>query len=323
MKIVRFHLQPYNLPMTSPIQLTHHTFTTKSGWFLTAENDLGHCARAEIPCLPGVHPVSQEDVPSLLNPLLDSIKDTPLSDTPRWDHPLFDLLPLPHLPIPFLFALESLMLAFYRTCFLERFQLPSCISVPINELFIPGSFETHAPSASTLKVKLPGLADPASLLASLNCRLRLDPNRTLSPTQLKSLLSHIPPNNLEYIEDPYPDLWEGLKQFSQFPLALDKELAPALRSKRFPSNTVALVLKPSRDLAISGALKLILQKKYHVTISSAYETPLGLWPLIHLAAVSRTPCGLDVQKLFKPTPDLCFHPHEKGRITLRPLSSFF
>ena len=149
-----------------------------------------------------------------------------------------------------------------------------------------------------------------------DCRLRLDPNRTLSPAQLKSLVTGLPESNLEYVEDPYPDLLMGLKQFSQFPLALDKELAPALHSNRFPSNTVALVVKPSRDLALSGTLALILKRTYTITISSAYETPLGLWPLIHLAAVSQTPCGLDVQKLFQPTPGLRFHPIANGKISL-------
>ena len=324
MKIVHFALTPYQLPMVSPIELTHHTFKIKKGWFLTAENEEGFSAHGEIPTLPGVHSVQYSEVPSMLNPILDAIKKRPLADHLNWKKPLFDLLPYnSELPVPFLFALESIFLAFYRTRFLNQFHLPLVLDVPINELYIPNSFETHTPVASTLKVKLPGLSDPSSTLSKIlthkkNCQLRLDPNRTLTPHQLQCLVTSFPFNNLEYIEDPYPDLWEGLKQFDQFPLALDKELAVALYSHRFPNNTVALVIKPSRDLSLSGTLGLILEKKYKIVISSAYETPLGLYPLIHLAAVSQTPCGLDVQKLFQPSPSLPFHPINGGNIHLEP-----
>ena len=324
MKIVHFTLTPYRLPMAAPVQLTHHTFKTKEGWFLSAENDEGARAHAEIPALPGVHPIRHEEVPSALKPFLNVIKNHAHTGHPNWDKPLFGLLPCDStLPTPFLFALESLLLAFYRTPFLQQFHLTTGPSVPLNELYIPNSFETHAPVASTLKVKLPGLSAPASTLRILldrkkNCRLRLDPNRTLTPTLLQSLIAALPPDNLEYVEDPYPDLWEGLKEFDQFPLALDKELAPALSSHRFPQNTIALVVKPSRDLSLSGTLGLIMEKKYKIVISSAYETPLGLYPLIHLAAVSGIPCGLDVQKLFQPSPSLPFHPVHAGNIRLEP-----
>ena len=323
MKIVHFHLHPYRLPMVAPIELTHHTFSIKEGWFLTARTDTGISAQAEIPSLPGVHPVKHHEVPYFLEPILSTIKNCPFDTHPFWNRPLFNLLPYSSIPIQFLFALESLLLKFYRLKFLQQFSLSPTLSVPLNELFIPNTFETHTPVASTLKVKLPGLSSPSSTLRALlaqnkNCRLRLDPNRTLTPDNLKSLVACLPPENLEYIEDPYPDLSEGLKQFDRFPLALDKELAHALKSARFPTNTTALVIKPSRDLAISGTLDLILEKKYKVVISSAYETPVGLWPLIHLAAVSRTPCGLDVQKLFKPSPSICFHPVARGTIRLGP-----
>ena len=323
MRVVLFQLAPCELAMAAPVKLTRHTFQTKKSWYLTAKTDRGEWARAEIPCLPGVHPVPYREIPSLIRPTLDTIKDVSLPPEPQWDKPLFGLLPCPPLPIPFLFALEGLFMAFYRTSFLRHFSLPSDLSVPLNELFIPGNFEVSAPVAPVLKVKLPGLSSPASTLAGLlsrkpDCRLRLDPNRTLTPTALESLLDSLPPGSLEYVEDPYPDLWRGLEQFNRFPLALDKELAPALKSARFPDNTVALVVKPGRDLAISGTLRLILEKKYTIVVSSAYETPTGLWCLIHLAAAARTPCGLDVQKLFRPSPSLRFHPVEGGTIRLVP-----
>ena len=321
MKIIRFRLHPYNLPMAAPVQLTHHTFTIKKGWLLTADNDRGITARAEIPCLPGVHPLPYNDIPSAMGPVFDSFANRPMDTAPQWNRPLFGLLPPLSLPTQLLFALESLLLDFYRKQFLERFGLPSRPVVPINELFIPGTFETHTPAASTLKIKTPGLKNPASVIKTLltkkkNCKLRLDPNRTLNPDRLRSLIASVPSDNLEYVEDPYPNLWEGLRQFDGFPLALDKELASALKTRLFPPNTVALVIKPSRDLALSGTLELIMEKKYKIVISSAYETPTGIRPLIHLAAVARTPCGLDVQKLFRPDPSLRFHPITDGNIAL-------
>ena len=323
MKIVHFHLTPYRLPMVTPIELTHHTFSIKEGWFLTAKTDTGVRAQAEIPSLPGVHPIQQQDISTTLETTLKAIKNCPLAPHPCWDKPLFNVLPYSPLPIPFLFALESLLLSFYRTRFLQQFSLVSPLNIPLNQLFIPNSFETHNLTASTVKVKLSPSLEPSELLTPLltknkNCRLRLDPNRTFTPTRVQSLVDLIPPDNLEYIEDPYPDLWKGLAQFDQFPLALDKELASALDSNRFPPNTVALVVKPSRDLAVSGTLRLILEKKYKIVISSAYETPVGLWSLIHLGAVSKTPSGLDVQKLFLPSPSLNFHPVAAGRLQLDP-----
>ena len=183
---------------------------------------------------------------------------------------------------------------------------------PINRLFVPNFFELNPEKINTLKIKIVRLKPALSLIQKLlkqnpRLKLRLDPNRSMQPGQIKQIVKYIPEKNLDYIEDPYPNLHAGLAKFNQFPLALDKELAHGLREESFPKNTLALVIKPSRDLSLSGAIAWILKKKYKIIISSAYETPVGLWSLAHLSRIAHTAGGLDVQKIFCPTKIIPFH----------------
>ncbi len=353
MKLASFQFKKYCFPTTKSIQLKSGLLTSKKVFFVTAKTDCGKTMSAEISSLLGVHSFSLLEAKKKISFILDHLKKNSFSRRMRWDRPFFGVfnssLPYSSLPPPqVLFPIESLLLGLYRQQFLEDFNLSSRLSVNINRLFVPCSFEISQLShVKILKVKLSSLKQSQKLIKKLlkknsNLKLRLDLNQGWTPFNVRKLVSVIPNKNLEYIEDPYKNLSKSLKQFNDFPLALDKELAHILQKNKFssfykssswkwnvkhfnfPSNTRVLVVKPSRDLSISGSIFLIkkLRSKkipIQVVISNAYETPIGLWSLAHLAKVSQVPAGLDTQKVFRQTTlnKHLFHPTKINQLTIR------
>lgn len=317
MQIVHFQFTPYTLKTVHPVSLTSHNFHIKKGYLVTIDIHTHHGKQtitAEVPALPSVHPLSSEKARTVLTEILNTLKNKPLPSQVKWEKSIFGLLPVTtSLPTQILFSLESLLLGAYHQQFLNDFNLPASFQIPINQLFIPGCFEPKNSNIHTLKIKIADLKNPLTLIQKLlqynpRLQLRLDPNRTMTPDQIKLLTKKIPKKNLEYIEDPYPDLHRGLAIFDQFPVALDKELIPAFQNKNIPQNVAALVIKPSRDLSLSGTISLIQQKKFKIVISSPYETPVGIWPLAHLSAITKSTAGLDVQKIFQPSTMFPLHP---------------
>ena len=317
MYLSHFQFIPYTLKTVHPVSLTSHSFSIKKGHLVIANIHTSihqkKTIAAEVPALPSVHPLSSEEACHELAKILNTLKNITLPTQAKWEKPAFGVLATAAtLPTQVLFSLESLFLGAYHQQFLDNFNLPVSFKIPINRLFIPDSSEPDDSNIQTLKIKTSNLQKPLLLIQKLlqqnpRLQLRLDPNRTMTPSQLESLVKYIPKRNLEYIEDPYPHLHQGLAEFNQFPLALDKELMHALQDKNIPQNVVALVIKPSRDLSFSGAIALLQQKKFKIVISSPYETPIGLWPLAHLSAVTKTPAGLDVQKFFQVSKTIPFH----------------
>ncbi len=318
MHLSRFQFIPYTLKTVHPVSLTSHSFSIKKGHLVIINIHISthqnKTIAAEVPALPSVHPLSTKESCNELAKILNTLKNRILPTQLKWEQPTFGVLPTTAtLPTQILFSLESLLLSAYHQQFLDDFHLPASFKIPINRLFIPDSSEPDDSNIQTLKIKTSNLKKPLLLIQKLlqqnpRLQLRLDPNRTMTPSQLESLVKYIPKRNLEYIEDPYPHLHQGLAVFNHFPLALDKELTHALQDKNIPQNVVALVVKPSRDLSLSGVISLLQQKKFKIVISSPYETPVGLWPLAHLSAITKTPAGLDVQKFFQVSKTIPFHP---------------
>ena len=322
MYITRFQFIPYQLKTTRPLQLSRYTLRIKKGYLLQAT--LAHSSKtcklvAEVPAIPTIHPFTAKKARHQIGHILNTLKNRTLPEKARWTKPGFGILPLkyPLPPAQILFTLESLLLGIYHRQFLADFKLSPSFKVPINTLWMPEQ-PINTP-LQTVKIKLQNVKNPWFQIQKLlkqhpHAKLRLDPCRSMTPGEIQTLIKSIPKKNLEYIEDPYPNLHKGLAQFSRFPLALDKELQAALKNKKITKNTVALVIKPSRDLALSGAIRLIRQKKFKIVISSPYDTVAGLWSLAHLGKISQTASGLDVQKVFQPPPALPPHPIRQNQL---------
>ncbi len=323
MKITSYHFIPFVLPTVKPIVLSRHILKAKKGFFVTIISSDNQKVTAELPVIPGVHPLNRQQAKSLLEAFLKKLMKKPLPEKMKWHQTGFGLSHTFRIP-QLLFTLESLLIGLYRKQFLKDFNISTPLQVPINHLFMP-SFKKLPLSVKVLKVKIDNLKNPQKTIHKLLAlypalQLRLDANGALTPKKLQQLLACILKKNLNYVEDPYIDLARGLKDFSDFPLALDKQVGYFLHSvKALPKNTKALVIKPSRDLALSGTLALI--KKYaktgvNIVISSAYETSVGLWSLSHIAKVAGGFSGLDVEKVFA-THSVCrLHKQRGGNLVI-------
>ncbi len=146
-----------------------------------------------------------------------------------------------------------------------------------------------------VKVKIgrePG-RDVTRLLSILerspNCRLRLDGNRLLALDEVMELVSSLPQNCIEYVEEPLADPEELPKLAKVVPVALDESLHDPKASRHIDEpGTWIHVIKPPRlgsveDLNIEVQWAHAHQRD--VVLTSCFESPWTLGVLCRLAQV--------------------------------------
>ncbi len=128
--------------------------------------------------------------------------------------------------------------------------------------------------------------------------LRIDPNRGWTVEELRRYTAPIPPEKLEYVEEPLssPTAYLDLSDRDDPPVALDESLRePGGDAALASSNIRALVLKPTlmgHEADRASWIRLAEQRGIRVVWSSSVESGLGLWHLARLAAGGEA-AGLD------------------------------
>ena len=144
-----------------------------------------------------------------------------------------------------------------------------------------------------LKILLEGL--PATT------HLRLDANRALTLREACKRFGGLPPERIEYLEEPLSDPTQltALHEATGLPIALDESLHDAqLETLRKAQGVSAWVVKPARwgDWGRLEALALEAAKgRIELVLSSCLETGLGLSAQVQLAAAlpdASAPAGL-------------------------------
>ena len=122
---------------------------------------------------------------------------------------------------------------------------------------------------------------------SPHCRLRLDGNRLLSLAQVLEVVSSLPHDRIEYVEEPLADPSQLPELAKVVPVGLDESLHdPAASRHEDAPGTWVHVMKPTRlgsleELAdeISSAQKL----QRDVVLTSCFESPWTLGVLCRVA----------------------------------------
>jgi o-succinylbenzoate synthase len=138
-------------------------------------------------------------------------------------------------------------------------------------------------------------------------RLRVDANGAWDEATARRVLRAIAPLDIEYVEDPVPG--EGAALLDEgVPIALDARSCEAGWAAVRARRVAALVLKPSAlgGPAPTRALALAaLDAGMAVTITSSFDTPVGIAGALHLAASLPGPegfHGLATADLLEETP---------------------
>jgi L-alanine-DL-glutamate epimerase-like enolase superfamily enzyme len=153
----------------------------------------------------------------------------------------------------------------------------------------------------TLKLKA---GDPADLEAALRAlreafgseiRLRVDWNGRFDPAEAATQLRRLEWADLEYVEDPIPaehgpEAFARLRRASAVPIAVDEAISdPGAATAVLDAEAAdVLVVKPARvggPLAAFRIVEAATARGVPVTISSLYETGIGLAAALHVAAI--------------------------------------
>jgi len=202
---------------------------------------------------------------------------------------------------------------------LARFLDPAAAtSVPCNAVLTADEMDCP-PGFGIVKVKV-GALDPAADRRRLETlfaatpspvRFRLDANRAWSPQQALAVLSGLPAERIDYVEEPLAATHLGsldeVHRRCRLLFALDETLADPRRwAEWLRSESVgAVILKPTLLGGLSPALALAAAARAankQVVVTSTLESGVGVAACLHLAAaVATAPCGLDTLRFLDGT----------------------
>ncbi len=274
---------------------------TRRAIVVRLEDASGASGRGEAAPLPGVSPETLEDVERALARLGSSFTPSEVD--------------LRALPASLALALEAAMLELHagdRPAYAALVDPAALARVPealelqvlLDEL---ERAEAHARrafarQARAFKVKIgrEGRAsDEAALLERLRAlgpdvTLRLDANgRPIDPDVLAPAIARA---RVEYLEDPGPSPGAGLAAWVGAPLAIDAPMIVdphlALAHAARHGARVA-ILKPTLLGGLEPTLALAARARsrgYRVVLSHAFESPIGLATLVHLALAASAAC---------------------------------
>lgn len=245
------------------------------------------------------------------------------------------------------FLIESCLFKFL--VFKNHISMPSIDEIMVKSCYLVNDIEDEAyldslPKNAHLKIKI-GLKDREKenrfLREYSNGHLiRLDSNRNLSINQLMDILNEVNLDNIEYIEEPFENVFDYLK----FPfkdkikLALDESLTSENFDDillKLKNHVSFLVLKPNFNCSISDYFSFISKnvnencdEYYDLIISSSYEFEDSLNLLLILAGISNnrelahglgTLAQMVQENFFNPTFDqaIIYHPFSFNKKLLK------
>jgi O-succinylbenzoate synthase len=125
-------------------------------------------------------------------------------------------------------------------------------------------------------------------------QFRLDPNQSWSPAALRALFDEIPPNRIEYIEDPTPTLAQVRACKDHYSkIALDHLAMELTKNDPLINQINAIIYKPT----LNGGISSLINRFGHqidtlkIIISHTFESDIGMFYLKNIAiAVAPNQC---------------------------------
>ena len=319
-RIVAARLHRFAIPLRDGFATAAGTHARREGLIIELVDDAGRTGLGEASPLPGLSAESlaaaetaaRERCGALVGQELDADLDA-----------IRAALPAPHEgPAATRCALETALADLAARAAdlpLARFLDPAAATtVPCNAV-LPADAMVCPPGYGIVKVKV-GALDPAADRRRLETlfaatpppvRFRLDANRAWTPRQALAVLSGLPADRIEYVEEPlaatHLDDLDEVHRRCGLLFALDETLADPRRwAEWLRSGSVgAVILKPTLLGGLSPALALAAAARAankQVVVTSTLETGVGVTACLHLAAaVATAPCGLDTLRLLDGT----------------------
>jgi O-succinylbenzoate synthase len=307
MKLARFDLYRYSLPLSRPLTLKGITLYHREGFLLRLSGDDGSEGWGETAPLPGFSVESMVDAAAQLRRLAVSMMGREVKED--WIDPYGGFgRELDRVAPSVRFGIELAAWNLYGSS--SGRTLPEMVTpaprpvVPVNGLLagspaevLEGVRRMREAGYRSIKLKVGArtLAEDVALVRALGeglgegVSLRLDANRAWGYEEAAEFVRGTAGVRFEYVEEPLaaPERLPWLVREFGVPVALDESLVGMEPEKVEETFAVAFVLKPTLLGGIS--LTLLLAGRAHrlgVTpvISSAYESGVGTAALVALAA---------------------------------------
>lgn len=301
LKITAFDAYRFSLPFIQPMKVGNVLLNIREGLLIALTDDKGRKAYGEAAPLPGWDQTSLDSCRGALQALRKKLfKGSFNTDHFELSSPGLGMISLsgslePHT----LFGLESALLSLYiqdnPAC------VPDIIRVPVNGLFIPDSCDDQADrqiqelqtrGMQTIKVKIGRIPADQEIRQIMrladamgnNLRLRLDGNRSLSPSSYSRYFRALGHLNVEYAEEPLQIDEPSASGDVPWPVALDESLPDYLDPAHpeifsLPENIRTLILKPGLLPGLSGMASFIAaaqQRSIQAVLSSSFNTGVSL-----------------------------------------------
>jgi len=332
MKIERIECAKYRLPLTRRFHAGGVDVENREGRLVRLRSDTGVEAYGEISPLPGLHRETIHDAERVLaevargirgrtyerfGSLAQNIGDRIAACAPG------DALGFPSVCFGMQAAGAGLFAIAEETTPASVWSRSPRTEVRLNGLFVGGLEEAEAALAEgtlarypavKVKVGMRPVEDEQEILQTLlrglpeTTRLRLDANRTLTVEEAIARFGGLPPERIEYLEEPLADPTDLAELYSRtgLPMGLDETLRDAEVFNLGRTKYVAAwILKPT----LVGHWKRLrfladdaVQRGKDVVVSSTLESGLGLWALVQVAASlpgADVPAGLATEGLLK------------------------
>jgi O-succinylbenzoate synthase len=332
LKIDRIELAKYRLPLTRRFRAGGVDVSDREGRLVRLASDGGLEAYGEISPLPGVHRETVADAERVLAQVAGGIRGRSYDRFGVLAQNVGDRVaacaPGDALGYPSVcFGLQAAGAGLFA---LAEGTTPASVwsrtprpEVALNGLFAggleeavdalaEGSLERYP--AVKVKVGTRPRAEEKEILRTLlaglpeTTRLRLDANRGLTVDEATARFGRLPPERIEYLEEPLAKPAELAELYSRtgLPMALDETLRePEFATLGRTKYVTTWILKPAavghwkrlRFLADDAA-----KRGKHVVVSSTLESGLGLWALVQVAAslpAADVPAGLATEGLLK------------------------
>lgn len=277
------HLYRYAIPFSSPIDFNGEVITTRKGLLLALQHQQT-TAYGEIAPLPGFSQETLQQALAAIEAAMLTLANNPLAEIST-GIPSVD------------FGIGCAQWQLTRQC-APRVRLKGHPLLAGDSKQIKSRVQADFPNGHhTLKLKVGRQEIEQDLklifeLLAINpkLRFRLDANRRWSQEQAATILAALPLANIDYIEEPTPDLEANLKLVTQFhyPLALDETLQQPNYRYQPIEGVHTLVIKPSligSPLTIQNLVDQAQADGVKVVLSSAFETNIGLQAISELAEI--------------------------------------
>ncbi len=298
-QVIQAKLFCYQLAFTCPLNFNGQKLTCRKGLILQLQDNSGHLSFGEIAPLPGF---SDENLAQATTQII-SVLENGLTHLNQQA----DLYPSVQ------FALDN---ALHNIPLTKKAVSPDIIPLlqGDNNSVIKQYIALNKPVIIKLKVARQSVQQDILLfktLTSLNPLLavRCDANQVWKKTEASHFLGGINTKQLDYIEEPTASFKDNLQlaEKHQIGLALDETLQQTNFCYQHSDHIKALILKPTLIGSLSRVqnfINIAKQQQLQVSISSSFESIIGLLQLSYLAALYKKKCdislGIDTLKYFKP-----------------------